>query len=108
MIKQVLEDRKWNLNGEEVNWYSSLRKLESYKSVIRVEFINTSSSAGDWDGYFLQRLNSRIYLIPFSQENNWPHYGFTLYTGRVIASWSENCVVDRQEIYDLLQSEIGG
>lgn len=70
-----------------VTWYSALHKLENYKSVVECDWTNTCSSAGDWEGYLVQRINGINYMIPISQENNYPGIGYTLYTGKLLASW---------------------
>ena len=76
-MKALLVNREWNIDG---HWYAPSEHLESYKSVKRVELVDTTSSAGDWNGFFIQELNGRCYCIPFWQENNYPSSGFTLYT----------------------------
>jgi hypothetical protein len=81
-MKALLINREWNVPG---TWYEPCRKLEQFKSVINADYVFTSSSAGDWEGIFFQKLNGRIYAIPFNQENNYPRSGFTLYTGNVVA-----------------------
>jgi len=81
-MKNLLINREWNIEG---NWYQPCKKLEEFKSVINADYYCTSSSAGDWDGLMFQKLNNRIYAIPFSQVNNYPcGSGFTLYTGDVV------------------------
>lgn len=88
-MKALLINREWNVAG---SWYEPCRKLEQFKSVINADYYCTSSSAGDWDGLMFQRLNNRIYAIPFSQVNNCPRGGFTLYTGDVVAKLvGESC-----------------
>jgi len=76
-MKNLLTNKELKVKD---NWYGAEKLLKGYKSVVKVELTNTSSSAGDWDGYFIQKLNNRFYFIPFSQENNFPKMGFTLYT----------------------------
>lgn len=65
------------------NWYAAIKEFKNrYPSVVRHEFMNTTSSAGDWDGFLIQRTGSRSAVaIPFWQENNYPNSGFTLRTG---------------------------
>jgi len=66
------------------NWYEPLKKLRSYASVIHAEHLNTTSSAGDWDGFFVQRIGSmKYYVIRFFQENNFPKDGFIVTTSEV-------------------------
>ena len=51
-----------------------------YKSVTKFVYTDTTSSAGDWSGYFVQKIGKNFYMIGFSQSNNFPNSGFTLYT----------------------------
>jgi hypothetical protein len=91
------------------SWYAALRYFEGFKSVVSCDFYNTSSSAGDWEGYIQQKINGHYYIILFSQSNNcnWPHGGYTLYTGDISAS-SESAfdedtinqiIADLEELY---------
>lgn len=89
-MKNLLINREYQIEG---SWYEPCRKLEAFKSVINADYVCTSSLTGDWDGLLFQKLNGRIYVIPFNQENNYPRGGgFTLYTGDVIAKITgESC-----------------
>ena len=72
----LLLNRKIHVKG---TWYATQKYLEeSYSSVKKVEFTDTTSSAGDWSGYFVQKVGLYYYLIPFSQENEGD--GFTIHT----------------------------
>ena len=82
--RQLLINRIVNIDG---NWYAPLDHIKKYKSVEISDHWNTTSSSGDWEGFFVQKIGDTRYLIMFSQTNNYPHSGFTLYTGDVIASW---------------------
>jgi len=82
-LKGLLTNREIEVKG---SWYEPIKKLESYSSVGMAEHIEQSSSAGDWSGYFVQRIGDKCYFIPFNQENN--GNGFTIYTGEVFASWN--------------------
>jgi hypothetical protein len=84
MLKSVLENKEYQIEG---GWNAPRDKIAAFPSVVKALLWNTTSSAGDWTGYFVQKINHNFYLIPFSQENNWPRGGFTLYTGNIIASW---------------------
>lgn len=78
---------KESSNGR-VTWYTPTEYLkEKFVSVMKTEFENTSSSAGDWDGFLLQRNGHSVLVIPFWQENNWPSEGFTLQTGEILGSF---------------------
>ncbi len=67
------------------NWYEPVKVLSNYKSVVKVEYLESSSSAGDWSGYFIQKIGNKYYFILFNQENNYPDLSFTLATGNVKA-----------------------
>lgn len=84
MKKNILENRKWDIQG---NWYEPKYKLQSYKSVLHAELLDTTSSAGDWNGMFFQLINNTVYVIPFSQTNNYPNSGYTLLTEETIYSY---------------------
>lgn len=63
------------------NWYAPLAEFwGSHKSVYTAEYMDQTSSAGDWSGFILQRLRKNVYAIGFSQENSYPNDGFTLRT----------------------------
>ena len=65
------------------NWYAPTCEFhEKHKSIERMVLMDTTSSAGDWCGFFVQRTGKKSCVaIPFIQENNYPGNGFTLYTG---------------------------
>lgn len=73
----MLTARQWKIDG---NWYAPSAFLQKYKSVYAVEFIDQTSSAGDWSGLIFQRVGNAFVVIPFCQENNYPGGGFTLTT----------------------------
>ena len=79
MFKGLLTYRNYNV--PENNWYAPQKFLKSFPSVVEAEYINTTSSAGDWDGYLIQKIGNRYHVIFFFQENNYPGGGFTLTTG---------------------------
>lgn len=102
--KQLLVNRKWDILNDDsqsrVTWYSPSHFLESFKSVDHVELWNTTSSAGDWEGFILQKIQDNFYLIPFSQENRGLNKGgYTLYTGNVLLSWKGE--IPLEEVYNL-------
>lgn len=62
----LLLNREYNVQG---TWYKPSDFLyENFKSVVRVELIDTTSSAGDWSGMIVQKINKTYYLIIFTQE----------------------------------------
>ena len=64
------------------NWYAPTCEFhEKHKSILMFVPMNTTSSAGDWAGFFLQKTGKNtVHAIGYEQENNYPHAGFTLYT----------------------------
>lgn len=76
MAKLLLNECK-DVNG---TWYAPEKWLEQQRDVKRAELWNTSSSAGDWDGYFVQKYKGRFWLILFWQSNLYPDPGFRLTT----------------------------
>lgn len=67
-----------------ITWYTLQKQLpRMYSSILLVEFLETTSSAGDWSGLLYQSVGKSVHVIPFSQTNT--HYGFSLETGDTIA-----------------------
>lgn len=102
-MSNLLSNKQFTING---NWYAPKNELyANFKSVSRVELMNTMSSAGNWDGLLVQTLTFKgktySYIIPFWQTNNWPSDGYTYGTGDVFAR-TENHVTD-QLLYDVYQ-----
>lgn len=64
------------------NWYAPTCEFnEKYPSVMRTVIMDNTSSSGDWSGFIIQKTGrKRAQCIGFSQENNYPRDGFTLYT----------------------------
>lgn len=59
----------------EGTWYAPEKWLEEQRDVKRAELWETSSSAGDWSGYFVQKYKRRYWLIIFWQRNlDWTPY----------------------------------
>ena len=80
----LLSNKEFHVEG---GWYEPRKYLkDTFKSVIHSGLLDTTSSAGDWNGYFIQhRGKDRMkYVIRFSQVNNYPNSGFTLYTDEVV------------------------
>ena len=72
---------------------------EKYPSVIATELVDMTSSAGDWNGFLIQKTGKNSFVaIGFSQYNNYPHHGFMLgtsehpfYRGKFTEqNWAEN------------------
>ena len=102
-MKNLLTCRQYQVNG---SWYAPERFLQGFSSVVKTELFNTTSSAGDWDGYFIQKILNRYYLIIFSQVNNgFGASGFTLYTdSKPKAVFKDE--PSRDTIYDILFNKI--
>lgn len=85
------------------NWYAAIKEFKNrYPSVIYYEFMNTTSSAGDWDGFLIQKLGrNKAVAIGFSQQNNYPGAGFTLYTAEH-PFYSGDC--KKREFYENAES----
>lgn len=95
---------------DENNWYGPSKALAEYPSVTDVELYNTSSSAGDWDGWFQQKIGGRYYLIMFYQYNNYPNWGFSYNTDdRPFASSKKRFTVDEgnQILTELIEGLYG-
>lgn len=76
--KRLLTKREWHIDG---SWYAPRNFLqEKFASVVFCDHINTSSSAGNWEGLILQRFGKKLYAVLFFQENCYPGEGFTLST----------------------------
>jgi hypothetical protein len=93
----LLTNKQVDIQG---NWYAPKKFLEQHKSVLQVELVDTTSSAGDWNGVFAQRELNRCYLIPFSQTNNFPKEGFHLSTGEVVVSWTYDPTWLKEDVTD--------
>lgn len=102
-MKNLLTARTYQVDG---NWYAPEEFLQGFSSVVKTELFNTTSSAGDWDGYFIQKILNRYYLIIFSQVNNgFGASGFTLYTDRKPKAVFKD-EPSRDTIYDILFNKI--
>ena len=57
---------------------------ERFSSVVAVEFMDTTSSAGDWSGLIVQKIGKKkCVAIIFSMENKYPYDGFNVNTDDV-------------------------
>lgn len=78
---KLLENRTYITDTN--NWYAPSSEFhEKHTSIKKMALMDTTSSAGDWSGFFIQKTGERSAVaIPFWQENNYPLAGFTLRTG---------------------------
>ena len=83
----LLSERTFSVTarrGCRLTWFTPLAFLkESFSSVLDAVHTDTTSSAGDWSGYILQRQGNTVWLIPFSQTND--RTCFTVYTEKPFA-----------------------
>lgn len=64
---------------DDISPYGPKKHLEeTYKSVVKVQYVYTLSAFGNWTGYFIQLIGVYHYLIPFFQRND--TNGFVLQT----------------------------
>ena len=62
-------------------WFAPKRYLKGLPGVVKCELVDTTSSAGDWSGYYAVKGKNGISLVMFSQANNYPAAsGYTLRT----------------------------
>jgi len=80
----LLTHKRYEVPGD---WYQPRQRLLSKPSVVLAEYHETSSSSGDWSGYFLQKIGQSYHLILFTQENLYPEDGFELVTGEVVQTF---------------------
>jgi len=85
-IKHLL-DRKWEQGG--LGWYDAKDIFGKYKAVVRVEYMDTMSSAGDWGGLIVLNTGKYHEIVPFWQENRYPYGGYRQQTGKVVCKCTE-------------------
>lgn len=99
---KILTNRSLVLNGR-IRTSNVPRMIqEMFMSVLRVEFMDTTSSAGDWSGIIVQKIGKeKCIAIIFSMENRYPSDGFNVYTDKVYFELPNNYTLENlQEIYD--------
>lgn len=101
--RQLLTNRNFTIAG---NWYEPRNFLkENFKSVVSAGYFDTTSSAGDWTGYFVQKIKNNYYLILFSQENRaFGGTGFDLKTFNSVHS-EMNYLPDEEEIFKMIEEQ---
>ncbi|KAA6302801.1 MAG: hypothetical protein EZS26_000971 [Candidatus Ordinivivax streblomastigis] len=98
--KRILTSRIWHTDG---SWYAPKRFIkETFSSVVYCNYIETSSSAGDWTGVIIQKLGKKLYATIFSQENSFPCCnGFDIYTSKdVIAIYDGTKITDYSQLFN--------
>ena len=83
-LEVVLADGRQDYESEidlgTIGWYSPREYLRRLEGVVRADYIEMSSSAGDWSGWYAVRMDEGFVLVTFSQENRFPDCGYKLYT----------------------------
>ena len=70
-----------NDNNGGTGWFAPQKYLKNLPDVVKCELLDTTSSSGDWSGYFAVKTPSDIALVSFSQYNNYPQGpGYVLQT----------------------------
>jgi hypothetical protein len=83
------------------NWYAPEKHFRSYKSVEKCDLFDTTSSAGDWSGYIIQRVSkSRIDLLLWTQENDGGG-GFLVNTSLVCSFFNQ--LPTEEEIFEVFK-----
>lgn len=98
MSNFILHNRIYNIL--ENNWYAPMKWLSHFISISRIEFVDTTSSAGDWMGFFVQKVGKNLHFIRFWQENNYPKGGFTLSTDT-----GSFFIIESKEYNDLIRDD---
>jgi hypothetical protein len=99
MPNNILSNREYIC---EHGWYAPREKLLSFPSVTHAELTDTTSSSGDWSGFFVQAIGKDTYMLPFSQENRaWNGRGYTLYTGKPMYKWPSSLEHTNDELIQL-------
>ena len=83
------------IDDGKVGWFSPREYLRQLPGVVKAEYLDTTSSAGDWNGWYAVEVDDEFALIMFSQENRYPSdVGYTLQTGEApfayVASLDDN------------------
>ena len=62
-------------------WFSQREYLRQLPGVVKADYLDTTSSAGNWNGWYAVETAGKFALIMFSQENRFPSdVGYTLHT----------------------------
>ena len=97
----LLTHKRYEVSGD---WYQPKAQLLSKPSVVLAEYHETSSSSGDWSGYFLQKIGKTYQLILFTQENLYPEDGFELVTGEVVQTFKSE--PNKADVEKVIRKEI--
>ena len=96
---------KTNIKDRQIfgNWYAPKEWIKEHKSIVVCGLWNTTSSAGDWDGYFIQKFSGKYGLFIFSQENRaFNGLGFNLYINPNAVAIFDYCPLE-SEIFEIMK-----
>lgn len=88
----------------EGNWYSPVQYLKNFKSVVYTTHLETSSSAGNWSGIFIQKIGKKYKVFTFSQENRYD--GFSLNVGECFLETKKQLTNSRLDAIERLACSI--
>ena len=92
-----------------VGWFASEKYLKNLPGVIKAEWFDTTSSAGDWCGWYAvkSQTDNTVEFVAFDQENNHPRsVGYTLWTNdRPFATVDDESIID-VDVVNALYSEV--
>ena len=85
------------VNNSGTGWFGPRTFLRNLPDVVRADYWQTGSSAGDWNGWYAVRreVENDYALVWFDQENNYPgSEGYTLRTDDRAFAYVESNDVD--------------
>lgn len=78
---------------------------DKFSSIVRIDFFDTTSSAGDWSGLIVQKIGKNKHVgIIFSMENMWCGDGFRVNTDDVYYDLPKNYTLN--DLYDTYNDKI--
>lgn len=97
--KRILTSRRWHVNGR---WFAPRKFIkDNFPSVVYCDYIEMSSSVGNWSGLIIQRLNRQLHVVIFYQENSYPKSGFDVETQSYpIVSTSDTKIDSPRALFD--------
>ena len=104
-MSKILTNRCIVLN-ERINTSDVLRIIkERFSSVLDIEYMDTTSTAGDWSGIIVQKIGkTKCVAIIFSIENIFWRDGFNVYTDDVYFDLPFNYTLD--DLCELFEEKI--
>ena len=105
-MSKILTNRCIVLN-ERINTSDVLRIIkERFSSVLDIDYMDTTSTAGDWSGIIVQKIGkTKCVAIIFSIENVFFRDGFNVYTDDVYYDLPLNYTLE--DLNNLFAEKIG-